>query len=145
MDVEKIKQDLARYDTIREKVLRLNELDNYKYDDIVYGRGYIALESNSFYCRIIDNGGRGCLICEGIFANENYVDLQVAKYNTIKYYLCKSCIDKKVTLCTTCLRETTECREITKRKITFWLCTNKFKKFIIPKDIRRLITYLFFY
>jgi hypothetical protein len=145
MSVEKIIKDLARYDTIREKVLRLNEID--KFDNIHYGYGYITIKVNNDYFDIIDNNERGCVNCGNIrvrICNKKYVKLQVAKCNTILFYLCESCIDKKLTLCNTCLRESTECREITKRKITFWLCTNKFKKFIIPKDIRRLIINLFF-
>jgi hypothetical protein len=146
VDVEKIKKELEKYDTTREKVLRLNDIDKYNY--IIYGLNYIDIKINNHRYDIYRAKTRlhgGCIICANrTFGYDEHVVLMKKKCNKIKYYLCCNCYSNKLTLCTTCLRETTKCREIIKRKITFWLCTSKFKKFIIPKDIRRLITNLFF-
>ena len=55
--------------------------------------------------------------------------------NTVEFYLCHGCEYK--TLCHSCLRETSRCRQIHSRKLLTWqiLLQNKF-----PKDVIRLIT-----
>jgi hypothetical protein len=148
---DQIAKELEKYDTIREKVLRLNELD--KYYAIIYGVDYVKISILVTFDMNVDVYVVGeksrldiiCLICK-----TNYVytycsiKANIKNCNTIKYYICYDCRDKNYKLCATCLQESKECAAITKIKITFWLCTNKFTKFTIPKDIRRLITNLFF-
>jgi hypothetical protein len=133
MEVKEIRNELVKYRTIREKVLRLNEID--KYDCIYYGHGFVDVVKNNVYYFVIDKSHYGCLICGNNSTVLRSLKLQVKKHNEIYFPLCDYCINKK--LCTICLCEKTECNEITKRKTTFWLCVTY--KFIIPKDIRKLI------
>lgn len=74
-----------------------------------------------------------CFICKSYF-RLTYNKVLDKNWTAIKYNTCANCINKK--LCLRCLRETSRCLQIQKRKTTVWLCLlrNKF-----PKDIIRLI------
>jgi hypothetical protein len=140
MDVDAIRKELEKYDSMREKVLRLNELG--KYDVITYGLDYISIKNINrlkFVANTKNNWKGECLICKGFFPNICFVKSNIGNYNNIEYYLCNNCCNFGNKLCATCLRPPIECYTIKKQKITFWLCATKF---IIPKDIRRIITNL---
>jgi hypothetical protein len=138
MDLDASRKELKKYESMREMVLRLNELGKF---NITYGLGYVA--TPTIYLVKDGNGcNGGCLACKNytIGTYDKYIISNIQNCNTIRYYLCDDCRDKNYKLCATCLRESKECAALTKIKITFWLCaTHKFTKFIIPKDIRRLI------
>jgi hypothetical protein len=146
MNVDAIRKELEKYESQREKVLRLNELG--KYDVIYYGYDNIVvfIKSTSIYFYTKDyDRHRKCLLCLTHFLKSEYVAntsiiSNIKNRNEIRYCICERCDRYKRRLCATCLRELTECHTITKQKITFWLCVST-----IPKDIRRLITNLFFY
>lgn len=74
-----------------------------------------------------------CFICKS-HSGLTYNKVLDKNWTAIKYNTCANCINKK--LCLRCLRETSRCLQIQKRKTTVWLCLlqNKF-----PKDIIRLI------
>jgi hypothetical protein len=149
--IDAIKKELEKYDSIREKVLRLNELD--KYIAIIYGVNdvdvtiQVAFNFTATICVFYKNlsFNSTCLICKanGSVNGFHLIKSNIKNCNSIQYCMCQDCHDKNCKLCATCLRESQECSTLTKQKITFWLCTKKFTKFIIPKDIRRLITNLF--
>jgi hypothetical protein len=147
-----ISKELEKYDTQREKVLRLNELGNYycisygnKYIYTIISNGYIQ---GKFVCNIIGIGVQqdGCLFCKSTTYNiTGNIQLKIKNCNKVCYYLCLTCYSKNCKLCTTCLRELKECAAIKKIKTiktTFWLCATH--KFIFPKDICRIIINLFF-
>ena len=140
MNIGELKKELEKYGSLREKVLRLNEIGKFKL--IIYGSGYVSYKDfNGQYHELIRGGG-GCRFCHGVTLN-NYncdahnVQLKTKNCNVVAYYTCNKCKNKKP--CTYCLREKQNCIFLTKQKITFWLCFPK-----IPKDIRKLITNLFF-
>ena len=136
MNEEELKKEVVKYKSIREKILRLNEI--IKCMRIIYGREYIDLSYNNGFAIYIVKGYAGCIFCEGGAVYRRYQMLKVKNCNKIDYFSCNNCKDK--TLCTYCLCEKENCIMITKQKITFWLCT----KNIFPKDIRRFITKLLF-
>jgi hypothetical protein len=143
MDLDAIRKELEKYDSIREKVLRLNELG--KYECIYYGHDHVQIDTYKiWHINVVpskSDSWSGCLICgapprrrfkcsiKSIFNN----------YNVIEYHLCEECHNKNCKLCKICLRELKACAAIKKIKTTFLLCATKFTKFRIPKDIRRII------
>jgi hypothetical protein len=149
MDPDTITKELKKYDSMREKVLRLNELG--KYNCIIYGLDYLAIDVP--ICRInlvgpVNINFESCIICKKAYIDEymviyiNFITSNIKNCknrNKIQYYVCNSCKNKNYKLCTTCLRESPNCATLTKQKITFWLCVST-----IPKDIRRIIINLFF-
>lgn len=142
MNEEEIKKELEKYDSIREKVLRLNEITN---SVITYGLDYIDIFCDDTWKIIYlygKNANGGCIICQNpkCFYGTRRIKFKsvVGKQNDIYYYVClDSC--SNASLCTNCLCEKENCKELTKKKITFWLCFPK-----MPKDIRKYITNLFF-
>ena len=138
MEIVEIRKELEKYTNLREKVLRLNEIG--KFNLIVYGAEYIwyyDININTDRRVLIDEGG-GCHFCRGVYCCGYKVQLKSKNCNNVKYYTCYACKDK--TLCAYCLREKENCTELTKKKISFWLYGK-----IFPKDIRILITNLFFF
>lgn len=139
--IVEIKRELEKYGSVREKVLRLNEIGNFK---IFYGVDYIDVVGDDELVNIHyeKNAKGGCIICQypKYYYGTRRIQLKsvVGKQNNIYYYVCLDRCSNK-SLCTNCLREKQNCSLSTKQKITFWLCFPK-----MPKDIRKLITNLFF-
>jgi len=142
MNEVEIKKELEKYGTFREKVLRLNEIG--KFNKILYGGKYIWYYD-------IDNGDRhelisgkgGCRFC--LCGGAHFliiVQLKIKNCNNVCYFICLDCKDKNLFdyLCAYCLREEHNCSLLTKQKVTFYLSSQK----TFPKDIRKLITNLFF-
>ena len=134
MNEEELKKEVEKFKSVREKVLRLNEI--IKFTSITYGRKYVNIYEEYTQTRIVSGTG-GCLFCESGDTFYRFLKLKVKNRNTIDYYSCYNCEGK--TLCTSCLREKENCLLLTKQKITFWLSSQK----TFPKDIRRLITNYF--
>ena len=137
MDFVEIKKELEKYGSLREKVLRLNEIGKFK--SIVYGSGYVCYYDFDKNYHILINGSSGCRFCHELgYYNDYTVQLKIKNRNVIEYFTCKACSYKK--LCAYCLHEKENCTLLTKKKITFILSSKK----TFPKDIRKLITNLFF-
>ena len=137
MNIDELKKEVEKYKSIREKVLRLSEIT--KFTSITYGLDYIYLYIDDNLTHITDGGiGKGgCIFCWGGGTFPYFLTLKVKNCNKMQYFSCNNCKDK--TLCAYCLREKETCSLLTKQKVTFWLCFPK-----MPKDIRKLITNLFF-
>ena len=132
MNEDELKKEVEKFKSVREKVLRLNEIT--KCASITYGLDYTYLVYIDGYVIQFMHGKGGCIFCGVGRAFTRMITLKVKNCDMIQYYSCNNCKDK--TLCAYCLREKQNCNSLTKQKITFWLCT----KTIFPKDIRRLIT-----
>ena len=135
MNIGELKKEVEKFKSVREKVLRLNEIT--KFTSITYGREYVNIYEGYKPIHIVIGKG-GCLFCESGDTFYCFLKLKVKNCNTIDYYLCNNCKDE--TLCAYCLREKHKCNFRTKQKITFWLCT----KTIFPKDIQKFIINFFF-
>ena len=135
MNEEELKKEVEKFKSVREKVLRLNEIT--KFTSITYGREYVNIYEKDTPIRIVSGTG-GCLFCRFTAIRTQFLTLKVKNCNMIEYFSCYNCKDNP--LCAYCLREKHKCNFRTKQKITFWLCT----KTIFPKDIQRLITKLLF-
>jgi len=136
MNEDELKKEVEKFKSVREKVLRLNEIT--KCASITYGLDYTYLVYIDGYVIQFMHGKGGCIFCGVGRASTRMITLKVKNCDMIQYYSCNDC--RHNTLCAYCLREKQNCNSLTKQKITFWLCT----KNIFPKDIRRLITNLFF-
>ena len=133
MNEDELKKEVEKFKSVREKVLRLNEIT--KCASITYGLDYTYLVYIDGYVIQFMHGKGGCIFCGASGrAFTRMITLKVKNCDMIQYYSCNNCKDK--ILCAYCLREKQNCNSLTKQKITFWLCT----KTIFPKDIRRLIT-----
>ena len=136
MNEDELKKEVEKFKSVREKVLRLNEIT--KCASITYGLDYTYLVYIDGYVIQFMHGKGGCIFCEDGGMYERFLTLKVKNCNKIQYFTCNKCKNKK--LCTSCLREKENCNLQTKQKITFWLCI----KNIFPKDIQRLIIKLLF-
>ncbi len=137
MNEEELKKEVEKFKSVREKVLRLNEIT--KCASITYGLDYTYLSYNNGYGIHFMHGKGGCIFCGSCSkAFTRIMSLKIKNWNNIQYYPCNNCKDK--TLCAYCLREKESCNLTTKKKITFYLSSQK----TFSKDIRRLITNLFF-
>ena len=132
--IVEIEKELEKYGSVREKVLQLNVIG--KFELIVYGAEYILCYYKKYEYEIISGSG-GCRFCQEISGYDYKVQLKTENCNIVRYYICKACVDKK--LCTYCLREKESCNLTTKKKITFYLSSQK----TFPKYIHRFITTLF--
>ena len=135
MNKEELKKEVEKFKSIREKILRLNEIA--KFTSITYGLEYMNIYVEYTPIALCIGKG-GCIFCEDGGMYERFLTLKVKNCNKIQYFTCNKCKNKK--LCTSCLREKENCNLQTKQKITFWLCM----KTIFPKDIQRLIIKLLF-
>ena len=135
MNKEELKKEVEKFKSVREKVLRLNEITKFTY--IIYGRDCIQLTYKKSIIDIVEGDGE-CLFCESVGPYPRFITLKVKNRNFVFYYSCYNC--KHKTLCTYCLNEKQNCYLIAKTKIAFMLST----KNIFPKDIQRLIANLFF-
>ena len=136
MNIGELKKEVEKFKSVREKVLRLNEIT--KFTSITYGREYVNIYEGYKPIHIVIGKG-GCIFCESGKTFQYFLTLKVKNCNMIDYFSCRNCKDNKL-LCAYCLREKQNCLLLTKQKITFWLCT----KNIFPKDIRKFIIKLFF-
>ncbi len=144
---EELQKEIAKYDNTREMVLRLNEIT--KFHAISCGNTHIDImsiamsgrEINIFLYYKINSGFRfKCVYCNIPTTFADTLKLKIKNCNKITYSACRSCVEyRHKKSCVYCLREKETCNLITKTKITFWLCFPK-----MPKDIRKLITNLFF-
>lgn len=131
--MEIIRDELKDYISLRKAAVKfLSMIDS----------GYIYIGEYLSYNIIIYNGEivytnfNKCSYCFLCKFNKDFIVGSILHHNTnIKYIKCEKC--EKKTLCNSCLRETSRCRQIHTRKL---LCYKILLQHKFPKDIIKLIT-----